>query len=419
MNLFTRLALHFICKKNSKKLSFTSLISILGVGFGVAAFLVTVTILNSFQHEMKNLISSINPNLIVYSPSGIPDVSEYEEKLKSIITAPVEKTSPFVYQESVLSSGRQTSSVYIRAIRGTSSSSADQLNHFITPENAMKSLDQHSPLIDENRNTLDFEKKPENLPHVILGKELAKNLNIKVGDIVTLMTFSNGKNTLGVRYNKLFVTGLIDVGISQYNKQYVLMNFDDGIKLFGISNWASGIEIKLKDLDQALSVSKSLKEQIPYRIVAWEQIDSRLFAQIERDSTSIKIIVLIISIVAGFNIIVTLTLTIMDRTKQIALLRSLGAQKNYITSIFVLSGTFLGVLGSCFGLLAGLCLLKIFAGISLGDFQKFYYLEKIPVHFDAKLILIAFITAILLSFLGSLYPAWRASRITPIVGLKE
>lgn len=400
-------------------LSFTSLISILGVGFGVASFLVVVTILNSFQHEMRHLISSINPNIIVFSPSGISNSVQYESKLKSLITVPVERMSQFVYQESIMGLNRQTSTVYIRAIEGSASSSAEQLNTFITPKDGLKTLDTPSPLIDPNRNTLEFGNHPEHLPHAILGKELAENLDAKIGQVVTLMTFTGGQNQTAVRYNKLYVSGIINVGISQYNKKYVLMNFADGRKLFGIPNWASGIEIQLSDPNQSLSVSNQLKEQIPYNTVAWEQVDSGLFAQIERDSTSIKIIVLIISLVAGFNIIVTLTLTILDRTKQIALLRSLGAQKSFIISVFVFSGTFLGILGSFFGLLCGLGLLEIFSGIHLGDFQKFYYLEKIPVHFDFELILIAFVTAILLSFLGALYPAWRASRIAPIIGLKE
>lgn len=419
LNLFTRLSLHFICKKNSKRLSFTSWISILGVAFGVAAFLVTVTILNSFQYEMKRLISATNPNLIVFSPSGIPDVLDYENQLKSMIEVPVERMSPFVYQESVLGLGRQTSSVYIRAITGSSSASAEQLTHFITPQNAIKSLDQSSTLIDGNRNTLDFGNTPEKLPHVVLGADLAEHLNAKKGNIVTLMSFANEENNLKIRYNKLFVTGIIDVGISQYNKQYVLMNFDDGIQLFGIPNWASGIEIKLKDPDQAFGVSEKLNKQIPYHTVSWEQVDSKLFSQIKRDSASIKLIVLIISFVAGFNIIVTLTLTIMDRTKQISLLRSLGAQKKFITGVFVLSGTFLGFLGSVLGICSGIGLLQIIAGIPLGDFRKFYYLEKIPVHMDFQLISIAFLTAILLSFFGALYPAWRAARISPISGLRD
>lgn len=419
MNLIARLALNFICKKNSKKLSFTSFVAIIGISFGVAAFLVVITVLNSFQSQIKNIISSINPNLIIYSPSGISNPKKFEKKLETLVPVPIEGMSRFIYQESVMGLGRQTSAVYIRAIEGTKSSLAKDLNQYIFPKNALKTLDQSSPLIDKNRKTLDSTDNPEHLPHVILGKELAENLEAKVGSAVTLMTFSTKKNELGVRYNKLFVSGLISTGLSEYDKKQVFMNFDDGVKLFGVESWASGIEIGLKDAEQALIVSKKLNQEIPYNVVAWQQIDTGLFEQINRDGTAIKLIVLIISFVAGFNIIVTLSLTVIDRSKQISLLRALGAKKILVISAFVYSGLILGILGSSLGIASGLLILKIFSGISLGDFQKFYYLDRIPVQIDTQLILIAFLTSIFLSFVGSLYPAWKASRVSPTFGLSQ
>ncbi|MBX9837870.1 MAG: FtsX-like permease family protein [Silvanigrellaceae bacterium] len=257
------------------------------------------------------------------------------------------------------------------------------------------------------------------MPHVILGKELAENLDAKIGNTVTLMTFGTERNTLGVRYNKLYVTGIIDTGLSEIDKKQVFMNFDDGIKLFGSHNWASGIEISMKNPDQALMISKKLNLEIPYNVISWQQLHTGLFEQIERDGTAIQLIVLIISFVAGFNIIVTLSLTVMDRAKQIALLRALGAKKSLVISTFVYSGIVLGIFGSSLGVICGLIILKIFSGIYLGDFQKFYYLEKIPVHIDIQLIIFAFFTSIFLSFIGALYPAWKASRVSPMHGLNQ
>ena len=419
VNLLFRLALNFICKKNSKVLSFTSLVSIVGISFGVAAFLVVITVLNSFQSEIKNIISTVNPNLTIYSSSGITNPLKFEKELHKLIPVPLNSTSRFIYQESIMGSGKYTSAVYIRAIEGTQSASSVNLNRYITPKNALSSLDQASKLIDNKRNTLDEGNNPENLPHVILGKELAENLEAKTGNTVTLMTFVSEKNLLGARYNKLYVTGIIDTGLSEFDKKQVFMNFTDGVKLFGIENWASGIEISMQDPDLALSVSKKLNLEVPYNVISWQQLHTGLFEQIERDGTAIQLIVLIISFVAGFNIIVTLSLTVMDRAKQIALLRALGAKKSLVISTFVYSGVILGILGSSLGILCGLGILKIFSGISLGDFQKFYYLEKIPVHIDFQLIIIAFFTSIFLSFIGALYPAWKASRVSPMHGLNQ
>lgn len=402
-NLYFHLAHNFICRKNSKKLSFTSIVAILGIAFGVSAFLVVITVLNSFQNEMKHIISSVNPNLVVFSPSGITEVDNFQHQLNDMLGTSIEKQSKFIYSESILSFKQQTSAVYIRAIDGENSVSATQLANRITPKGAFQTINE--PSKDTSIN-------------MIFGNELAENLGVKVGDFVTLMNFSNPK--AGVQYIKLRVSGLIHIGISQYDKQYGLINFEDGRRLFGgAQNWASGVEIALKNPDEALKISEKLNEELSYTAMPWQNIDKGLFEQVERDGTSIKLIVLIISFVAGFNIIITLSLTVIDRAKQIALLRSLGAGRGRVISIFVFSGVFLGFVGSLLGVFIGFVLLKFFSGLSIGSFQEFYHLERIPVQMDLNLILIAFFTALLLSFLGALYPAWRATKVSPLLGLKQ
>lgn len=416
--LTTKLALHFICKKNSKLPSFTSLASVLGVAFGVAAFLVVVTILNSFQLEMKHIISSINPNLVVFSPRGIENISEFEKDIPELLQEPVQKVSPWIYQESILALGPRTKAAYIRAIAGTHSASADKLSPLIQPQGALASLDVSSPLLSASGNVSPNSNK-NLLPHMILGRELASAIEAQVGSVVTLMTFQKKGISTSIRYNQMIVTGVLNTGINQYDESFVFMSYADGAKLFGKPNWASGVEITLPQPDKALGIAQRLKEETEYSAIAWQQIDASLFSQIQRDSTAIKLIIFIISLVAGFNVVVTLSLTVMDRAPHIALLRSLGAQKKLVLSVFVASGVFLGTVGALLGLVMGFVLLKIFSGIHLGELQKFYYLEKIPVVFDLNLALLAFLTAVGLAFLGSLYPAWRAARVSPLVGLKQ
>ena len=419
MNLLVRLSLNFLCKKNSKKLSFTSLVSIVGICFGLSAFLVVITVLNSFQNELKNIISSVNPNVTIYSPAGVTNPSKLIKELEEFIPAKVEKMSSFVYHESILSSGKETATVYIRAIEGTNSASSVHLNKYLYPKNALNTLNISSPLIDKERNTLSEGNLSEQLPHVILGKGLADSLEVKIGSVVTLMSFTSEYKKVGIRYNKLFVTGIMNSGLSEFDKKQVLMNYQDGVRLFGVDNWASGIEINLKNPDEAIIVANKLNIDLPYNVVAWQEIHAGLFEQIKRDGTAIKLIVLIISFVAGFNIVVTLGLTVMNRAKQIAILRALGAKKSLVISSFVMSGVILGLLGSTLGVVTGLGILKIFSGLSLGDFQKFYNIERIPVHIDVTLIVFAFFTSLILSFVGALYPAWKASKVSPMLGISQ
>ena len=351
---------------------------------------------------MKSIITSVNPNLIVYSDSGISQYKDFQTYITPMLNPEIKKISPFIYQESIVSFHGKTSAIYIRAIDGEHSVSAEKISKLVSPQGAFSSIN--------NASNAD-------LPNIILGTELANSLGAKVGDRVTLMKFVGDSSQ--IQNLPLQVTGIVHIGISQYDKQYGLMNFYDGQKLFGTSQWASGLEVNLVHPETALELAKKLNADLPYNAVPWQNIDRDLFLQVERDGTSIKLIVLIISLVAGFNIIITLSLTVIDRSKQIALLRSLGAQKYHVIGVFVFSGVILGLVGSTLGVLIGYLVLKLFSGLNIGDFQDFYYLEKIPVHLDFKLILIAFLTSMLLSFLGALYPAWRATQVSPLLGLKN
>jgi len=391
-------------KKNSKWPNFSACVSILGIAFGVISFLTVVTILDAFQAQIKSTILSVNPNITIFSPMGISDLTQNEKKIVSLEGSNFNKISPFIYQESILAYKKNSSAVYIRAIPGTKSSSALSLSNFIYPREILSALNSKS------------EFSP---PKVILGKQLADNLGISVGENVTLMTFEAKKDQPPqVHYKKLEMVGTLAVGLSQYDKQYMLMSFSDAESIFGKPDWASGFEVNLHNPNKALQIANKLSEELPYSVIAWQEIDSGLFRQIKRDSTVIKFIVLIISIVGTFNILVTLGLTVIDRTKQIALLRSLGAQKKHIIGTFVCIGGILGLIGSLIGICLSVIILSLLSEIPLGDLNQFYYIDKIPVQFNPTLMVIVFFAATTLSCLGALYPAWRASKITPILGLK-
>lgn len=391
-----------MCKKNSKLPNFSAVVSILGIAFGVLSFLIVVTVLDAFQTQMKSIISSVNPNLTIFSPMGITNSKNIEKKIVSLLGNQIDKINPFIYQESIIAYKKQTSAVYIRAIPGTESSSAQNLSSFISPQNALSILNN-----------------PSTIPRIIIGKELASTLGATIGSNVTLMTFeTNADNPPRTRYIKMIVSGILNIGLAQYDKQYILMNFQDGVRLFGTADWASGFEVQLKHPDNALQIATKYSQELPYSIIAWQEIDAGLFQQIARDSAVIKFIVFIISVVGAFNILVTLGLTVIDRSKQISLLRSLGAQKRNIIGIFIGIGGILGFLGAVLGTILAIALLLALSKIPLGDLNQFYYLDKIPVEFNPSLIVFVFIAAILLSCLGALYPAWKASKVLPIIGLK-
>jgi lipoprotein-releasing system permease protein len=415
MRLFIRLAWTFLCKKNSRSLSFTAWVSFLGVSLGVCGFLVVTTVLKSFEMQLKQTIYAANPNVIVFSPGGIPNASSLINSLLKISPYPLKHLSRFIYQEVILTHKGIASAAYVRAIEGTHSASASELIPLLSPLTALQELNTPSSVISIRKvKTQD----PSLFPKIILGKDLAQSLGVTVGDTVQMITFSTGASAQDIDYNPVYVSGIIHLGISQYDERYALMNYHDGTQLFTAKGWATGIEIALHNPEESSALAHALDKKLPYNTKAWQDIDQNLFEQIARDSTAIKLIVFIISFVAGFNIVITLYLTVLDRSKNIALLRSIGASQRLILSVVVISGACIGFLGGILGLGLGGLMLYAFAHVPLGDLQSFYFLEKIPVHYDFVLFGFAFLTAIVLSFIGALYPAWKASRISPLHGLK-
>jgi lipoprotein-releasing system permease protein len=410
-NIATKIAFKFMRQQAKSTPSFTSTVSTLGVCVGVASFLVVVIIFNSFENQLRDILLSANPNLVVFRlSSGIPNPEQYESKLINMIgKEKIVSSSLFEYNEALLSKDSHTSAVVLRGVQGSDSSSAEEMSRAITPTGALNFLNDSSD--GKTKKSLKFNKI--NIFPAIIGKGLALKLGAKQNDIVSLTTGGLGFSG-SEKIHKFKIVGILNVGLSQYDEKLMLLSFRHAQFLFGEPNKAKGIEIKLKNPAQAFEISKLLKSQTPYTVKSWQEIHTGLFEQIERDGTAIKIIVLIITLVAGFNIIVTLSLSVIDRTKHIALLRCLGASKWLILRIFLTMGVCLGFLGSLLGVLLAFAVLKVFSGFELGELQAFYFLEKIPVDFDWQLFLKAVMVACGLSFLSALYPAYKATKVTAL-----
>jgi len=409
LNLALRMALSFMRRRNSRAPSFTAIVSVLGVSFGVAAFLVVVTVFNSFENQLRHILIATNPNLVVFKlPAGIPYARKFAKELEQKIEKPFTHISLFEYSEVVLVKGERTAAVVLRGIEGEKSASAPDLARTIVPKGALATL---------NTGLMKSVTAKGTLPSLILGKGLALKLDAKPGDEVSFVP--NVAPGAQGRLERFRVSGILSVGLSQYDEKLTLISYEDANRVFGRPDFASGIEVRFRDPADALVVSKKLAKNIPYSVRAWQEIDRGLFDQIERDGTAIKIIVLIITFVAGFNIIVTLSLSVIDRSRQISLLRSLGAKRGFIIRTFVCMGAVLGAVGALLGVLMGLAILRLFSGFELGELQAYYFLERIPVDYDPALILGAFSVALVLSFLSALYPAWRATLVSPLHGLKS
>ena len=431
IRLIFGIATQFMRRKSSRLPSFSAVVSVAGVALGVAAFLVVVTVFNSFQKELKNILLAANPNVVVYSiPRGIPDARVVAAEVRTNHSDLVDRVSLFQYSEALLSHKTHTATVVVRGIEGKDASTAPDLERFMEPKSSIEALgsaglvsqfDGPGPGVEQMQkpDPLTQAQNPAAKPSIVLGKGLLLRLDANVGDVVTLITSSNpAGEASGSRYQEFQIAGVMGVGLAQYDDRIAFLNFNDGVTLFGVPGWATGLEIRVKEPSQAVALAQRLRRTMPFTIQAWQEIDRGLFEQIDRDGLAIKLIVLIIALVASFNIIVTLSLSVLDRAKQISILRCTGATRGFIVRIFVAQGVTLGLLGSIVGVGLGLLVLRVFSGIEIGELKAFYFLEKIPVEYDLPLVFVAIAVALGLSFVSALYPAYRATRVSPLHGLR-
>jgi lipoprotein-releasing system permease protein len=443
VQLSTRIALKFLRKPGSRYPSFTALVSVAGVSVGVAAFIVVVTVFNSFESQLRDTLLGANPNLVVHNfPKSIPAARALEAQLVEMLGPQVRRTSLFEYNEALLSKDGRTATVIIKGIEGSKAASAIDLRRFIKPPEALSLLAgskettgsksyNESDLPDElDSGTLDSKNHarvrasaeaplPVGMQHppILLGRGLALKLGAQVGQVVNLSSGTFGYASRHA-FETFSVVGIIGIGLAQYDEKLAFISFSDGVRLFGEEGEAKGVEITLTDPSRAQELARELDQKIPYRLRPWQEIDSSLFRQIERDGQAVRLIVLIITLVAAFNIIVTLSLSVVDRSKQIATLRALGARRRDIVRVFVVIGSLLGTAGAAFGVVGAVVVLQIFAGFELGELKEFYFVDRIPVHYDWLLMSLAFLSAVGLSFLSAFYPAFKATRVSPLLGLK-
>jgi lipoprotein-releasing system permease protein len=405
LRLAIRVAFKFLRRRNSLWPSFTALASVVGVAFGVCAFLVVITVLNSFRLELRRALVVANPHLVIYSaPEPIPDAADYRLRMNARIEKNLESSALFEYTEGILSHASRTATVVVRGVEGMRSANAKEIAPIVEPAGAFAILDEPSA-----------EPAVGGRVSVVVARGLALKLGAKLGDEVLLTTAGRDGRQLSAY---LRIAGVFTLGISGYDERLAFVNFHDAVSLWGKKSTARGIEFRLKNPEFALPIATRLQADTPFAVQPWQKLHQSLFDQIERDGRSVQLVVGIITLVAAFNILTTLTVNVVDRARQIAVLRSVGATRRFVLRVFVFMGVFLGFVGGIVGVLLGFVVLRIFQNVELGDLKSIYFLEKIPVTHEPSLILQALGLALVLSFVSSLYPAWKAVRTSPLHGFR-
>ncbi len=397
--------------RTKQKQAFISLITFLsaaGITIGVMALIIVIAVMAGFESDLKSKILNVDAHITLQSYE--PSFSGYRDIIKTIEQTPgVESASPFITTQVMLRSSQNSSAAIVR---GIDPSTASQVDKYLNTK----------PLAanDENRKT-----EPNLKPGIVLGKELADHLGVLVGDSVQIISSARGSlSPIGHMpvMRQFKVVGLFESGMYDYDRSLGFISLSSAQSLQRMDDEVSGIFIRVKDAYHADKIREQLVKTLgfPYRAMDWMQKNQNLFSALKLERTTMFIILTLIVLVAAFNIASTLIMMVMEKRKDIAILRAMGATDRQIRRIFVFKGMVIGLVGTFLGDSFGviLCyLLKHYQFIKLPS--DVYFISKLPADPEPLMVIIISLAALVICFVASLYPAHQASKMNPVEAIRN
>ncbi len=395
-----------------RKEGFVSLItgfSFAGIALGVATLIIVMSVMNGFRNELLNRILGINGHIGVMAPSSYP-FNNYKEAITEIKEIDHIKTvMPMIENQLLVTAGKSAEGAMVRGVR-----KEDLLNKKAMAD-AVEKVDMRY-----------FEDDS-----VIMGIRMARKMGVVEGDKITLLS-PNGKVTaFGTvpRMKSYQVIGFFDSGMYEYDANFIFMPLEEAQVYFGLKDAVTHIDITLDDDKNLQNVRKILESTLNggAYIYDWKQSNAAFFNAIEVERNVMFIILTLIIVVAAFNIISSLIMLVKDKSRDVAVLRTMGASKGMIMRIFFIDGAFIGVVGTILGVMLGLLFCDNIEAIRQGlqtmlgrDLfsAEIYFLSKLPAEVDMYEVLTVVGMALVLSFAATLYPSWKAAKTDPVEALR-
>ncbi|UXC20408.1 MULTISPECIES: lipoprotein-releasing ABC transporter permease subunit [Comamonas] len=391
-------------------ISFISGVSMLGIALGVAALIIVLSVMNGFQKEVRDRMLSVVSHIEIFTPGGdaLPDPARTIAEAKA--NPNVIGAAPFVSAQALVARGEDMRGALLRGI-----------DPALEPEvtDMTTGIDQSS-----------LQALTPGSFHVVLGSELARILGVGQGDQVTLIVPSGQVTPAGTvpRLKQMQVVGTFNSGHYEYDSTLVLMHHEDAERLFRLEG-PTGVRLKLKDLHQAPEVTQQLAHSLSGHLLIrdWTQQNKTWFAAVQVEKRMMFIILTLIVAVAAFNLVTTLVMTVTDKRADIAILRTLGASPRSIMGVFVVQGALVGVIGTLAGLGLGLlvaCNIDVIVpAIERALHTSFlpkdiYLISQMPSEPQRSDIVPITVISLILAFVATLYPSWRASRVNPAEALR-
>ena len=409
-------------------LSLIGLISILGVFLGVASLDVVLSVMKGFEDELRDKIIGASSHVVVMSYEGdFGDFTEVEEKLAGI--PGVTSTSPFIYNQGMLVTEYSTSGSVIRGIDPNNPASVDAVAEAVGKGSLPETGKNPDALFDEGARIVSglSRKTASGHPPIIIGRELSNLIGATTGDTVNLVSPYGKIGPFGptAKISKFGVIGIFDYGMIEYDSSTAYVSIEDAMNFFETRSRITGIEVRVDDIYQARETGDRIEETLGYPFYArnWEDSNRSLFRALRLERMAIGIFLGFIVLVAALNIVSTLTMLVMEKKRDIAVLMSMGARKSGIRRIFVYDGMIIGTVGTLLGTLFGYLICRFletsnFIKEAIPFDDNVYPISEFPVRIEPVYFLVVAASSLIICFLATLYPSYRASRENPVESLR-
>lgn len=401
---------YLFAKRRQTFVSLITLISVAGVAVGVTALIVVLAVMNGFHEDLRNRILGITSHVNVGSFGGT--IANYKDVMGQIDKTPdVLGSTPFIYTQIMITSGRSVSGAILRGVEPLSASKVIKIQENLIRGNL-------ADLVAVPR-----ESGEPGYPGMILGVELANNLGVRPGDWVTIISPVGRLTPVGqVPKSKLFqIVGIMQSGMYEYDNSLAYVDLSAAQQFLAIGDTVTGIEVRVGDIYKARQVADDIRTRLgpPFYVRDWMQMNSSFFSALKLEKVVMFVILTLIILVAAFNIVSSLIMLVMEKGRDIAILKAMGATTASIRKIFVLEGFLIGVSGTALGILGGftLCsLLKKYRFIEIP--RDVYHISTLPVKMEIFDLVSIALAAILISLVATLYPSRKAASLDPAEALR-
>ncbi|MDH4317817.1 MAG: lipoprotein-releasing ABC transporter permease subunit [Desulfobulbaceae bacterium] len=390
-------------KRKQKFISLISLISVLGVGVGVLALIIVLAVYTGFTEGLRDQIIGVNAHVLVQSYDGvIEDPDQLVKEVESVDG--VVAASPNIFGQALITSPYNSTGVVLRGI---------------DPASAVRVIGIEGKMIEGSLLDLNREEQPAG---IVLGKELASTLGVRVGGRIRLISPNGALTPMGIipGIKSCVVSGIFETGMYEYDSTMAYVSLVTARALAGLDQGVHALELRVDDVDQAdrVAVEVGKKLDLGYSVRDWMRINQNLFAALKLEKAGIFIALDLIILVAALNIVSALVMVVMEKKRDIAILKAMGASTGQIMRVFFYQGAVIGITGTLLGVGGGLglcALLKRYKIIELPP--NVYPMSTLPVQVIPMDVGVIAVSAILITLLATLYPSWRATRVRPAESL--